>query len=272
MEIVNEAVSRARRLARPGLVTGSFKEASPARERVAAPIHVCLVPCARGRGHGDRELLTDCACRRQQLAVRSVELLQQLFDQLAHRVGHVAREGIDDEIFALHEASFEPGIEERRHEEGIATRTFAEERRDLGDGVGTESRLDILRDGISAERADRDLGTEATPAEFACQTVNRMVLCDRIAPPVRANHEQARRLASSGERVDQVDRRGIGPLQVFEDEHERVFAADRLERLEHLSEHPLGRCPDQAAVDGLELVVGEEPRHLRDPGRRLPRQ
>ena len=59
-------------------------------------------------------------------------------------------------------------------------------------------------------------------------------------------------------------------MKVLEDEHERQLAADGLERLEHLPEHPLVGCADQAAVDGLELVVGEEPRHLCDPRRRLP--
>ena len=46
--------------------------------------------------------------------------------------------------------------------------------------------------------------------------------------------------------------------------------ADRLEGLEHLPEHPQRRGSDQAALDRLELVVGEEPRHLCEPGRRLP--
>ena len=59
-------------------------------------------------------------------------------------------------------------------------------------------------------------------------------------------------------------------MKVLEDEYERQLAADGLERSEHLPEHPLVRCADQAAVDGLELVVGEEPRHLCDPRRRLP--
>ena len=61
-------------------------------------------------------------------------------------------------------------------------------------------------------------------------------------------------------------------MKVLEDEHERQLAADGLERLEHLPEHPLVCCADQAAVDGLELVVGEKPRHLCDPRRRLPRE
>ena len=47
-------------------------------------------------------------------------------------------------------------------------------------------------------------------------------------------------------------------------------SADRLEGLEHLPEHPQGRGSDQAALNRLELVVGEEPRHLCEPGRCLP--
>jgi hypothetical protein len=59
-------------------------------------------------------------------------------------------------------------------------------------------------------------------------------------------------------------------VQVLEDEDERELVADRLEGLEHLPKHPQVRGSDQAALNRLELVVSEEPRHLYEPGRCLP--
>ncbi len=58
-------------------------------------------------------------------------------------------------------------------------------------------------------------------------------------------------------------------MQVLEHEHDRRLDADRLERLEHLAEHALVRSAGETAVHRFELVVLEQPRHLRNPGRRL---
>ena len=87
--------------------------------------------------------------------------------------------------------------------------------------------------------------------------------------PVGAEHEQPRRVAPAQHRGEQVERRVVGPVQVLEHERERRRGADRVERLEHLAQHPRARRALRAVAHRLGVgALVEQPRQLDEPGRR----
>ena len=270
VQVVREPVPGCERPVRPPLLAGRLDEPPGAREGVAARVDLGLGERGRGRGGSGRELLPDRARGGEKLAVDRVELLEHLLDQLADRVRYVARQTGEVGLALVQQALLEPGVEQGRHEQRVAARALPEHGGHLGRRGRAEPCRQVVADGVPAERPHRDLRAQATSAQISRKTVDGMLLRDGVAAPVRADDEQTRRLPSSGERIEEVDGRGIAPVQVLEDEDERELVADRLEGLEHLPEHPQVRGSDQAALNRLELVVGEEPRHLCEPGRCLP--
>ena len=81
-------------------------------------------------------------------------------------------------------------------------------------------------------------------------------------------------IAAAQERREQVERRVVGPVQVLEHEHERRRGAERVERLEHLAQHPRARRALRGVADRLGPGPGlvEQPRQLDQPGRRALRE
>lgn len=86
------------------------------------------------------------------------------------------------------------------------------------------------------------------------------------------NNENARGLAPSSERGQQIRRRGVGPVHVFEHEHQRLFGGDEVERFGELAKHAGLVRPVGAERQRLEVLVVDETRHLREPRRRVPRE
>ena len=70
------------------------------------------------------------------------------------------------------------------------------------------------------------------------------------------------------ERGHDVERRAVGPVQVLEDQHERVIHRDRFERFADLPHHPLARRPEDLSLQRFALIHLDERRKLYQPGRR----
>ena len=70
---------------------------------------------------------------------------------------------------------------------------------------------------------------------------DRMLGRPRLAGPIGAEHEQPGGLVPAGERAQDVDRRGIAPVEILEEEQEGTVGGDSLDGLDELPEHPLAR-------------------------------
>src|SRR5262249_32799409 len=125
----------------------------------------------------------------------------------------------------------------------------------------------VFVESVLAERTYRDLDAETSDPERELELVDRMALGGRLVRPVRADHEDPSGLASPGKRVEEIDRRGIAPVQILDHEQERHGGGDRVDRVDELAEHPLGRCAGDPATQRIELAVWDERRHLSEPQR-----
>jgi hypothetical protein len=95
---------------------------------------------------------------------------------------------------------------------------------------------------------------------------------DHIRGPIRAHHQEPRGRAAAGEHGQQIDRRRIAPMQVFEPQDERRLGGQRLERLGQLPPHPLRGSAMAPAAQYVQLGLLDERGHLDEPGGCLPAQ
>ena len=89
-----------------------------------------------------------------------------------------------------------------------------------------------------------------------------------VGRPVGSEHEQPRGLAPAGQAGQQVDGGRVAPVQVFQDEHEKLVGAQGVEGVEQLTEHPVTRGPLRSTLHGFEVFVHQQRRQLHEPGRR----
>ena len=121
-------------------------------------------------------------------------------------------------------------------EEGVATRTrqHGVDEGPVGrtsDDVGEES-----RDLDPVETGQLELRDARVPAELGEETPKRAASFDLVSS-VRGNHEHRVVVQVAGQEVDYFDAGGVGPLQVFEDEHYRRPGRQGLDALQQGLEH-----------------------------------
>ena len=120
------------------------------------------------------------------------------------------------------------------------------------------------------QRAERQLLAAALKLEFVLDALQRMIAVDHLRGPVGAEHQQPRRPSPPREQREEVQRRRIAPVQIFEHQNERAFRGGRLQRFGHLAQHPLaGRSRHDQAAAFFRRQALEDRRHLREPGRRV---
>jgi hypothetical protein len=83
--------------------------------------------------------------------------------------------------------------------------------------------------------------------------------------PIRAQNHQPRWLASACNRRNQVERRWITPVQIFQVQNQRCFCGDHFERLGHLAQHSLLRRHMRESLQPSAILRANEARHLRQP-------
>ncbi len=85
--------------------------------------------------------------------------------------------------------------------------------------------------------------------------------------PIRPENHQPRWLASACHRRNQVERRWITPVQIFQIEDQRRLCGDQFERLGHLAQHPLLCRPLRESLQPSAILRANETRHLHQPRR-----
>src|SRR5215510_6181933 len=85
--------------------------------------------------------------------------------------------------------------------------------------------------------------------------------------PPGSDDEQARRFAPLRQRRNEIQRRVIAPVQVFDHQHEWSVGRQRLDRSDNLAQHPLTRRPENLTLQRFASGGVKERRHLRKPHR-----
>lgn len=88
----------------------------------------------------------------------------------------------------------------------------------------------------------------------------------QLGGPMGDDDEHAHRTQSVGKVAEQIDRRGIGPVEVVEEEHDRVEARRFVEQRGHLPLHPACRTRPRLVRGPLGLIARAS--DLRVPVRR----
>ena len=78
-----------------------------------------------------------------------------------------------------------------------------------------------LRDGFLGQVLERQLLTQAVRLQLPLDALQRMVAEDDVDGPVSADHHQPRRIAAPREVADEIERRVVAPVQIFE-HHDRA--------------------------------------------------
>jgi hypothetical protein len=161
-------------------------------------------------------------------------------------------------------------IDEVAHEERVAAGAAGEDRGEaVRQGAAREAGAQVLGDRVVVEPRDGQLLAAAAHAERVDDRGDGRLARARVGRPVGAEHEQPGGLAAAQERVEQVQRGVVGPVQVLQHEHERGGGTRCVERLEHLAQHARLRGALGAVADGLRVrCLVEQPGQLDEPGRR----
>jgi hypothetical protein len=230
-------------------------------------------------GDGGRELDPTEARRLEQLAVLRVQAVELLFDHrpqtlrdggqlgakpLAH---HPTLVSLDDR------SACEQVIDEGHQEERVAAGPLAEEPCHLvREAAPCEAALQVLRHGVDPEIVERDLATTAARQQSLRDCPQRMVRENQLDGAIGREHKEPSRLRPHGDERQQIHRRRIAPVEIFEHEDERDLGAERLDELRHLAQHALAGGAEQVTSEPVTVLLFDEPGELREPGRGVAAQ
>src|SRR5262249_51491740 len=230
------------------------------------------------RRYGDRRKLDsgDRGNFEQSLLV-PIDPLDLLFDHLSDAVGHAKFQIAQlnrqtPTAVAFRDQALRLKVVDCVHEkEGIAVRSLMKQRRQsVGQGVVNISPLEVARDRLLVEVLKRKLLTEPVCLQFLFHSLQRMIAYRDIHRAVGQNQHHPRRLSPPCKIRNQVERRVVAPMQVFDQKDERRRGRESLEDLGDFSQHSFRRGPDHRPLQALAVLVRHKPRQLLKPRRSLP--
>jgi len=99
-----------------------------------------------------------------------------------------------------------------------------------------------------------------------------MVSGEHLDLPIAAENQQVCWFRSPRNGRDQIERRNVTPMEVFEKDDQRCLCGQRRERLCHLAQHPLRRQLMRLALDQRALFGIQQRRQLCQPSGSQPMQ
>src|SRR5690606_25330921 len=121
-----------------------------------------------------------------------------------------------------------------------------------------------------AERRQREL-VDFTNDELLPEPLERRVAERRLHGAERAENQPRLCATALREQPQKVDARRIGPVQIFEQQHERALAREDTERVHELAEHALAGGARRFALELAQHVsFAEHTGELEAPRRREP--
>jgi hypothetical protein len=91
-----------------------------------------------------------------------------------------------------------------------------------------------------------------------------------LGQAIRADHQQSRGVVALAEDREQIDGRRVAPVQVLKNEHEWRFVRQLFHEGGKLPQHAFGSDELEGPLQGLRLVLTDQPWRLRQPRRRHP--
>ena len=132
--------------------------------------------------------------------------------------------------------------------------------------VRAEPGVEERADGGLAQQVERQLAAEPVYLQVLLHRPQRMPIEDDVAGAIGADDQHARRLAAASQRRDEVDGGAVAPVQILEDEHERLLRAQRLDGLGHLAQHALAGRAAHLGFERGAVARLHDRRHLPQPG------
>ena len=102
--------------------------------------------------------------------------------------------------------------------------------------------------------------------ELLLDDTERVRAHDHVDGTIGGEEHQASGLSAPGKGRDEIERRVVAPVDVFQHEHEWHLGGQRLERLGHLAEHPLPRGAEDLSLETIAVGRRNQRRHLGEPG------
>ncbi len=273
VQVVGEAEPRRHGPVRPGHRAGGPQEAAVAGQGRAAPLDRLDGPGAVAGGGGGGELDPAHGGRLQHGQVVGVQPFQLQLEQAAQVLGDLAgAAGAGGQLpppgRRPQHAGVGPGLgeldDEQRHPVGAPVHELGQLLGDRGPGEpATQHRGHRLR----AELAQPELAGQPPEPELGPGVGDRGAAGQGVGRPVGAGDQQPGRRGPPGQPGQQVDGRGIGPVQVLQDQHQRPVGGDRLQHRRRLPQPPLGRPAQGPALQLGAVGLLDQGRQLGQPGR-----
>ena len=275
---VDEAIAdRERAVVQLTLVDGTDERVDPI-EDLEPLLHDRAVH-AEYASQGRRiELVALDACGHEQLAVFFAELRHFQLDHAAYRRGQVVLGGLEragQRPDAVAKGD-DPALPQVPHQVGHEERTSLGARVDpIGEGgghpVARTLECQILADVVCRQEVQHDLPAGAAGLQVELHAQEGMLRDEHLRRAVGGHEQQRHARQAVGEKRQQIDGRGIGPVQILEHQHHRALLCQRLEERPELALHPLGRLCT-FGLQALARGIVQDRRHLQEPRRCHPAQ
>ena len=115
------------------------------------------------------------------------------------------------------------------------------------DSGALEAPCQVRRHIAPAEVLDRDLLTTGPGSQRRQDLLDRMVERRRLGRPARPHEHDPGALRAVREHREEIHRGLVAPVQVFQDQHQRLVGRDRLHQPRELAQHLMRRRVDMPA-------------------------
>ena len=257
----------------------ALDELLPPAQVIAAHLDVGrrLVQC---RGHrGDGEVRAGDAGGLHELLIARLEAIELGLDQLPDGVGNPDLDGVEGRrqlpaVLVRRDQPLGDQVVDRvHHEERVAAGALVDERAERRrKTVGGKTLGEVLRHEPLGEVFERQLLALLPGDELLLDRLERVAAHDQFRGPIGPDQHQVSGAAAAGDVGDQVERREVAPVQVFQHEHQRRPRGQRIQGLAHLAEHALARRAAGVAGEALAIGRRHQRRQLHQPHRRVQPQ
>ena len=217
-------------------------------ERLQSLLDLRLLEASRCCDHRRVEPVTLHAGRHQEPTVVSAQLPELALDHAPHRLRQVtvdpSRRGRHDP--ALLVLSDHPPItqiaHEVDHEEGVALGLAMHHRPQVvGKPVAGKLRGQVGVGVVSTQEVQKQFAADAASLQVVLDRNERALGDQQVRGPISDDDQHADRRQSATDERQHVDGRHVGPMQVFEHEHERFLVRQLFEKRAQLALHTLLR-------------------------------
>ena len=197
------------------------------------------------------------------------------FDQVPDGVGHASQRSVDLAVSGepdrrTDQACADQVVDGVDHEERVALRPIVDECRQLSrQTMRGKPHRQVFRNRLLVQVLEGQLCTLLLGSQLLFDGLQRMPARDELCRPVSTDDHQPRFASLPRHVRDQVQRRVVAPVQIFQHEHQRRFSREGVKRVAHLSQHPLARGPEDIAPERLPILRPHARWQLQQPHRRV---